>query len=922
MNSMDHSRDGLERSSARAAEQYIEREISVIPVPLGSKNPNRKRWQTERWKAEDVPRGWSNGENVGILNGKPSGGLVAVDHDVPEAEKVAGRFLRPTKTSGRESCPDAHWWYTSVGAESAEWKDTDGTMLLELRSTGRQTLVAPSVHPNGERYRWRQESGLEIARMDPGELGDRCRALAAAALVARHLPPVGGRHGFALALVGYLLRRLECEEVKKIVHAAWAAAGGADQDAHRDLDGIIRDTSEKLAAGENVSGGPTLDELAPGVSRLLTRWWGWGQESREVAAPEQSDEEEEAPKRRKQLRSQPDRLIDYALDFGAELFVDQLGSPHALVDGEALPLNTGSYNWLRTLMWARERISVGGEALKAAAGTLAAFATAGGEVRELHTRSAFHEGAVYYQLGKGRVVRIDRDGWRMDENPPVLFRSVRNLKPLPDPEAGGSLDDIEKLVNLKTERDKRLLKAYAATIALPHVNRPILQTTGVYGSGKSTAGRVIKRTFDPTAPETVRIDPREFLQKASHCYIVMLDNLNSLPEWMVDTLCRLVTGEGDSKRSLYTDDEDFIYEMRRAVILNGINPPTSRGDAQDRTLPVELERIPDRERRSEEELWEDFEAKHGRLLGAAFDALAGAIRERETLKLYKKPRMADWGEYAAAVYETLGWSSDQFLEDWDGVVQTQNQVTLDGSLVAQVVVAFMENRGDYEGAATDLHGKLEARAGELNIDVKRDKAWPKSASWLWRRMKIVVPLLASLGVVASQRDAENGSVISLKKDPLGPPDPGSSRDKCFQESPSATRMLPGGDADTYAEAGSTGSTGSKNGHSTGSLSRTEEEGRVENGGTQTTSRKVPRNASSASRMLPGEATDEDEDPLTGFLADPPDWFNQQAALCVREGIPDRLLNALANATSTELYGSHLRGPEVLPAVRRLLEGCQ
>ena len=145
------------------------------------------------------------------------------------------------------------------------------------------------------------------------------------------------------------------------------------------------------------------------------------------------------------------------------------------------------------------------------------------------------------------------------------------------------------------------------------------------GSGKTTAGRAVKRLWDPTAPETVRYDPHDFLQKAGHCYIPMLDNLSTLPDSAADTLCRLVTGEAASKRKLYTDDEDVIVELRRAVILNGINAPTDRGDVLDRSLVVELERIPDRDRRTEEEMWAAFEREYPRLLEAAFDVLANAI---------------------------------------------------------------------------------------------------------------------------------------------------------------------------------------------------------------------------------------------------------------------------------------------------------
>ncbi len=205
----------------------------------------------------------------------------------------------------------------------------------------------------------------------------------------------------------------------------------------------------------------------------------------------------------------------------------------------------------------------------------------------------------------------------------------------------------------------------------------------------------------------MRLDPRDFLQKASHAFVVMLDNQNTIPEWGADTLCRLVTGEADSKRRLYTDDEDVIIELRRAVILNGINVPTDRGDVLDRSLVVELERIPDGERRTEEELWERFEAEHPKLLGALFDVLAEAIALKPSLELSRRPRLADWGEYAAAVYEVMGWGAETFLEDWDEVVKVQNQATLDGSPVAQAIIKFMEDKDEYVG--TLLRAAQEAR---------------------------------------------------------------------------------------------------------------------------------------------------------------------------------------------------------------------
>lgn len=740
----------------QAAVALISRGVAVIPVPAGEKNPGRRGWEDLRISEEDVPDYWSNGQNVGILCGEPSGWRVDVDLDADEAVKIAFWFLPPTLTGGRENRPHSHCWYVAAGAESHDWKAPDGTKLIELRSTGRQTIVAPSTHPDGDRYVWHSESGLKMAEIPADELEERCRELATAVLVARHVCPEGGRHDYALSIAGFLLRpgRLDEETTLKILRAAWRAAGADTREALRDLAGIVADTARNLAAGEPVVGGPTLEEAAPGIVRVLCKWWGWNRNSQ----PEHAGTEEKEDR-----RNQADRLIGYALEDVGELFTDQHGTPHALVDGDPVPLTSRCYPWFRRLMWEEESKAVNGEYLKTAAGTLAAHAEFSGEVRELHTRAAWHEEALYYELRPGKVVRVDSGGWTFEANPPVLFRRYPNLKPLPDPRPGGSVKDLAGYVNLKTNRDKRLVVSYAITAPLPQVARPIFNASGPMGAGKTTIGRIIKRLLDPTVPETVRYDPRDILQKAMHAYILMLDNLSSLSDAAADTFCRFVTGDGDSKRKLYTDDEDVIVELKRALIFNGINVPTDRGDVLDRMLPVELERIPDGDRKTEEQIWELFAQEHPYILGALFDTLSKALAVKPSLKLSRRPRLADWGEYAAAVYEVMGWGAEQFLRDWDEVVKAQNQGTLDGSPVAQAVIKFMEDKEEYSGTSSEIHKKLEGVAESLGVSIARDKAWPKSARWLWRRIKEVLPLLAAAGIEAHRDDTEKASVIAFRK---------------------------------------------------------------------------------------------------------------------------------------------------------------
>ncbi len=69
------------------------------------------------------------------------------------------------------------------------------------------------------------------------------------------------------------------------------AERGARREAHRDLEGIVRDTAQDVADGEPVVGGPTLEDMVPGMVRLLRRYWGWRREEPGQDAPAEEKED-------------------------------------------------------------------------------------------------------------------------------------------------------------------------------------------------------------------------------------------------------------------------------------------------------------------------------------------------------------------------------------------------------------------------------------------------------------------------------------------------------------------------------------------------------------------------------------------------------------------------------------------------------
>ena len=264
------------RDKQQAVEQHIRDGWAVIPVPAGAKNPNRDGWQHERHPIEAVPELWNNGQNVGVILGEASGGLVDVDLDTTEARAVARYILPTTRTSGRASAPASHCWYITDPIPTTKRYQTTGRdkkrqTVVELRSTGGQTIAPPSVHPSGQHIEWTDEA-VEIARVNGDELAEAVGDVATAALVASYWPGQGARHDYALAVAGYLGRRLLRERVERIMRGAIAASGDEDRE---DRERAVSDTLDRLARNEPTTGGPVLDDLAPGLVEQLGRWHKW-----------------------------------------------------------------------------------------------------------------------------------------------------------------------------------------------------------------------------------------------------------------------------------------------------------------------------------------------------------------------------------------------------------------------------------------------------------------------------------------------------------------------------------------------------------------------------------------------------------------------------------------------------------------------
>ena len=280
-------------TTREAAIRYHKQGWVPLPLPHLKKRPVLPDWSNFRFDLSALDEHFPAGgeQNIGLLLGAPSNGLVDVDLDCPEA-RAAAPFLLP-KTDmigGRESAPDSHWWYivdsppekSATDLNDPTKLDNDPTRhMLELRSTGGQTVVPPSIyptdlekgHPEPERSVWSKRTGP--ARVNFIDLWVAVRAVGAAALLGRYWPR-GSRNKAALALAGGLLQAgWEAEKVENFIRAVCAAA--KDEES-QDRVATVAATVERRATDKTATGWPALANLLGQAGKvivdLVKEWLG------------------------------------------------------------------------------------------------------------------------------------------------------------------------------------------------------------------------------------------------------------------------------------------------------------------------------------------------------------------------------------------------------------------------------------------------------------------------------------------------------------------------------------------------------------------------------------------------------------------------------------------------------------------------
>ncbi len=261
-------------SSASAAREYFRRGWFAVPYRPGEPL-NWAGWADPALVQADLERLFTEHTGVAILLGSPSGGLVRVGLEGPEAVALAPAFLPRTAVADgprKGTFPAGYWYVSNPPAPTARFSDPRGPRpLVELWGEGSAVPVPPTAPEEGLPAEWKRFG--RPAEVAAAELSAAVGRLAAATLLAKYWPAEDSEAWARLPLaVAAVLSQAGWEpaEVRHFLGAVCQAAGD-----RRRVPELEDEALRGLGAEAEFVGWPVLADLLgmEGADRLRD-WLG------------------------------------------------------------------------------------------------------------------------------------------------------------------------------------------------------------------------------------------------------------------------------------------------------------------------------------------------------------------------------------------------------------------------------------------------------------------------------------------------------------------------------------------------------------------------------------------------------------------------------------------------------------------------
>ncbi len=137
------------------------------------------------------------------------------------------------------------------------------------------------------------------------------------------------------------------------------------------------------------------------------------------------------------------------------------------------------------------------DALQTTIGLLESHARFDGKTLNVNLRTAWDEGALYYDLcdSEWRAIKIDADGWELVDKPAVKFTRFSHMAEQVEPTASGNIDELFDFINVLSDTSASLLSIGWRLVSFPtyrgRVSRSMVIKAAVRLRQRVSCGRSI-----------------------------------------------------------------------------------------------------------------------------------------------------------------------------------------------------------------------------------------------------------------------------------------------------------------------------------------------------------------------------------------------------------------------------------------------
>ncbi len=205
-------------------------------------------------------------------------------------------------------------------------------------------------------------------------------------------------------------------------------------------------------------------------------------------------------------------------------------------------------------------------------------------------------------------------------------------------------------------------------------------------------------------------------------------------------------------------------QLHCALVLNGITSFVEQPDLAQRSLPLRLRPMSEKNRRSESEMWQEFQRDLPVISRALFELTAKILEQLPSAQVTNPERMLDFSKWLAGMEQVDGLQDSEYQQQYgfalnEGQLDSLLDNTVGAALLDSIDRLTADGFETWVGTPAELLAELERG---IAPGMLRSRDWPSNPIALSKRLVLLQAALATQGVYVELRRGKERQIAIRK----------------------------------------------------------------------------------------------------------------------------------------------------------------